>query len=266
MSKRTDWILSSTVLVPKFNEERMEALQAAGIRNIELTGTGTNHFADLDFLHTAKKQVAFAASYGVTIRTLHLPFVPFERIDPACLDASVRDNFVQVQSEIMRAGADAGICTMIVHPSGEPYEQGTRATRLGHTIDSLGRLLHVADECGVTLCCENLPRTCMCSYISEMQTVLSALPNLAACFDFNHSLYDDNEAYLRAIAPRVRALHVSDYDGIDERHWLPMQGKNDWNALMTVLEESGYEGYFNYEVSSAHPSEIAENFRALMEK
>ena len=266
MSNRTDWILSSTVLVPVFGEERMKALYDAGIHNIELTGSGTNHFADIDFLHSAKKHVAFAASYDVTIRTLHLPFVPFEKVDACHLDKSVRDSFVKIQGEIMRAGADAGIRTMIVHPSGEPYEVHTRGTRLGNTIDSLGRLLRVAEECGVTLCCENLPRTCMCSYIHEMQTVLSALPTLCACFDFNHSLYDDNVEYLRAIAPRVRALHVSDYDREDERHWLPMKGVNDWNALLSVLEENDYSGYFNYEVSSASPFEIAENFRTLMGK
>ena len=34
------------------------------------------------------------------------------------------------------------------------------------------------------------------------------------------------------LAPRIRSFHISDYDGIDETHWMPGQGIHNWPELM----------------------------------
>ena len=39
-------------------------------------------------------------------------------------------------------------------------------------------------------------------------------------------------------------LHVSDFDGVDERHWMPGKGIVDWNDVIAALVEVGYEGPF----------------------
>ena len=32
------------------------------------------------------------------------------------------------------------------------------------------------------------------------------------------------------------------YDFINEKHWLPLEGKNDWETILSALEEIGYAG------------------------
>ena len=44
--------------------------------------------------------------------------------------------------------------------------------------------------------------------------------------------YRELPAMIDRLAPRIRAFHLSDYDGIDENHWLPGQGIIDWIELM----------------------------------
>ena len=47
---------------------------------------------------------------------------------------------------------------------------------------------------------------------------------------------------------KIASLHISDFDGIDERHRLPGEGINKWNELFAILEKVGYSGPMMYEV------------------
>lgn len=47
--------------------------------------------------------------------------------------------------------------------------------------------------------------------------------------DTNHLLKDLTEEFIKNLGLKVVTLHVSDYDRIDERHWIPGKGVNDWN-------------------------------------
>ena len=43
-------------------------------------------------------------------------------------------------------------------------------------------------------------------------------------------------------------VHVSDRDGINERHWVPGEGIVDWPELMQAFAEIGYRGSWIYEL------------------
>lgn len=87
------------------------------------------------------------------------------------------------------------------------------------------------------------------------------------CFDTNHSLCQTNEDFIRLIKGRIVTLHVSDYDFVDEQHWLPLQGKINWKSIINELKKVGYDGIFTYEVPSKDSvtvAEIKENYIKLM--
>jgi len=52
----------------------------------------------------------------------------------------------------------------------------------------------------------------------------------------------------RTLKEKLFTLHISDYDGVDERHWLPGQGVIDWRAFVAALKDINYTGPFNYEI------------------
>ena len=58
--------------------------------------------AVLDRLSDLKKA---AEKHRVKIRSVHLPFFPFEEIDPADRDVSKRGNFIRTQLKILQAAA-----------------------------------------------------------------------------------------------------------------------------------------------------------------
>lgn len=267
MTNRKNWPLALSVGPGEMNAAALEAMAAAGITQAELSsGNIAPFYETLAFPRRAKEIAALARACGVEITSVHLPFAPFETIDPADPNPEVRRYAVEKQSELLRAAGEAGITLAILHPSGEPYAEEERCDRMDAAVETVGRIEEAARRAGVTLCLENLPRTCLCRTSDEMLRFLREIPQLRAVFDTNHSLTEDNVHYIRAVGEKIVSLHVSDYDLIDERHLLPLEGKNDWPAILAALEDVGYGGRFLYELRAGYSyAAVAENHRRLME-
>ena len=89
----------------------------------------------------------------------------------------------------------------------------------------------------------------MGNHHSDILYLIGDNPNLGVCFDTNHLLSEKGEDFLRAVKDRLVTVHVSDFDYVNERHWLPGEGKIDWVSMIDAFDEVGYEGTFLYELS-----------------
>ena len=76
------------------------------------------------------------------------------------------------------------------------------------------------------------------------------------CFDTNHLFGEDTAEFVRKVGDKLITLHVSDYDFVNERHWLPGEGKIDWQSLLKALNEVGYQGPWLYEIGAKCPNSI----------
>ena len=148
----------------------------------------------------------------------------------------------------------------IVHGSFEPIKAEEREAKLGQMKTSMAELVSYTKA---HVCLENLPRTCLGNTAEELKAAIDGVSGLCACVDSNHFLKETPQSAVRTLGKRIKTLHISDYDFIDERHWLPLAGKIDWNAFLGALEEAGYSGVFNYEVGTASAKEIKANYETL---
>ena len=215
---------------------------------------------------------AWAAAYQICLWSFHLPFEPFDRIDisrPELAEATL----AYYETLIQKAAA-IGIRLFIVHPSGEPIEEVHRPARISCAQKSLAALADVAAKYGAAIAVENLPRTCLGRDSGDILALISADPRLVVCFDTNHLLEEAPQNFIRKVGHRIATTHVSDYDFLNERHWLPGEGQLDWNTLLAALKLAGYEGPWLYELGFRAPASIlrprnltcedfAENARAL---
>lgn len=250
MTNRKDWLPAVSTCWKPLSGEMYRALAAVDIRHIELSGGNRAFWDELDFTHRAKELVGEMRQYGVEPSSIHLPFAPFDALDPSSGDAAKRAQIAAYQSELLRAAADVGISIAVIHPSGEPYRAFERGERMRCAVETLHQIAQTAEECGIRLAVENLPRTCLGNIHEEITLLTNEIPGLCVCFDTNHSLRQPNPDAIRALGSRIVTLHLSDYDMIDERHLLPYLGRNDWDAIMRALEEADYSGFLTFEVSS----------------
>lgn len=198
---------------------------------------------------------SWADECGVVIRSLHLPYYPSNVYDISSLDEQIRRRSIDSHALLIERAAKSGINLFIIHPSYEPIEISERAAKLEKAKLSLVELADICDRFGVTLAVEDLPRTCLGNCSDELLYLVED-KRLKVCFDTNHLLGENIVDFILAVGDRFISTHVSDYDRINERHWLPGEGITDWMELIATLDKVGYSGPLLYEVHFKAPTTI----------
>lgn len=77
---------------------------------------------------------------------------------------------------------------------------------------------------------------------------------LVACLDIGHAEMKGSKttAYemIKALGPRLKALHIHDNDKLHDSHQIPFSMDIDFSAVVKALKEIGYDGYLTLEASS----------------
>ena len=238
----------------KIGEELFRQYQEAGIGMAELSfgAVGSETLVDL------REIKSFADRYGVKIWSFHLPFMPFLTVDISSCDEKLREDSVRYLTELMKkAVEETGVRLFVIHPSGEPIEETSRKSRMNCAKESLKALAAAAAEIGAVIAVEDLPRTCLGRDSDDILELLSADDRLRVCFDTNHLLKENNTDFIRRVGNKIVTMHVSDYDFIDEKHWLPGEGGIDWQALVNALRSVNYQGPWLYEVAFKCPKTLS---------
>ena len=193
----------------------------------------------------------WAQKYGIVLWSFHLPFWPFSEIDIS--KPELAEKTIEYLKGYIDKASQIGIDKFVIHASGEPIGENERPLRMETAKKSLATLAEFADARGAKIAVENLPRTCLGRNSSDIKELLSAHPSLVSCFDTNHLLKQDFCEYLDEVGDTIITLHVSDYDFKDERHWLPYEGKIDWQKMLEKLKELNYSGVWLYEIDLNAP-------------
>lgn len=249
-----DWILgTSTSLFPTVDRPALERALRAGITHLEIV---IRRADDVDQLEPIVRTVN---ELGMIVHSVHLPYG--RQIDPSSLDPTMRRKTVAYQADILRAVADWRPKVAVLHPSSEPIEPGEREARLEVCRDSLAQIAEAAHGAGILLCVECLPRTCLGNSSDEILRLQSGIDHLGVCCDVNHLFKEAPENFIERVGDRIQAVHISDNDGVDERHWVPGKGVIDWQAVLRALARIGYPGpcMFEARARSGEPPVQAED-------
>lgn len=233
----------------KINEDLFADYARHGIEAIEIS-PGWPDYKHLDY--RALKQ--YSEKYGVELWSYH---IPFQTTDIANADRAWRLCSLEYICELIKQASEAGIHRFVTHASTELSDDPVkRAEKLTIAKESLSQLADFAENYGSTICVEDLPRHCLGNCSEELLDILSANDKLRVCFDTNHLLGEDIISFIKRIGDKIVTIHVSDYDYIDERHWLPGEGDIPWYDLYKTLLEVGYTGAWMYEISPKCPKTI----------
>lgn len=247
---------------------KLNEIYAAGMRCIEISISAASadkldHDAWLAWFKDLKKN---ADENEIEVRSVHIPFG--KSWDISDLNEEVRKNAIEKCAKYFDLVDVLGSKIYVLHPSFEPIKLEDRPKRLEKCITSLKELAPRAEKKGVRIALENLPRTCLGNTAKEINYILDAVDvpgGLQICFDSNHTLQEKPEEFVAHCGKRIITVHISDFDGVDERHWLPYEGIINWKAVLSELLKAGYQGPFVFETGrfkdrSASNKEIFENW------
>ena len=141
----------------------------------------------------------------------------------------------------------------VIHGSWEPISDEERPLKIEQLKKSLRQLRMYTTA---KICLETLPRSCLANTGEETAAIVDAVEGIDVCMDVNHLLMEKSEDAVLRLGKRIQTTHISDFDYVNERHWMPGEGKIDWKKLIAAFEKVGYDGVWNYELALACPKTI----------
>ena len=247
-----NWKCGLSTNVKIITKETFDLYARAGIDCMEVSCGHLDYDKDMDYKALKK----WANDSGVELWSYHIPFAPFEQINIATFDTELRKKSVELAKKSIDIACELETKVAVIHPSGEPNKDEERHGLLESAKECLAVLAEYADKKGVVIAVEDLPRTCLGNCADDILEILKADDRLRVCFDTNHLLKERNIDFIKACGSKIITTHVSDYDFLNERHWLPYEGENDWVGIVTALEECGYCGPFLFEIGLTAPESI----------
>ena len=121
-------------------------------------------------------------------------------------------------------------------------------------MDALDNLAEYAYAKGAVIAVEDMIVECLGNCADELAELISVNDKLRICFDVNHILKNTHLEFIEKFKEKIVTVHISDYDRICERHWLPGEGVIDFHELYTKLIQVGYSGPWMYEIGLAKNS------------
>jgi sugar phosphate isomerase/epimerase len=140
---------------------------------------------------------------------------------------------------------------------------------MDHFFNALDALVPLADGVGTGIFIENMPFAFLPG-ADELLDALACYGNgaIGVVYDVanGHFVGEDVGAALRACAPRLRAIHLSDTDRTTYRHAAIGEGTVSFHPLPALLAEIGFERRPILEIITADPDEAIEgSARRLLE-
>ena len=202
-------------------------------------------------------------SLSLKLNAIHMPFSN-EWADLACQYEDDRKEIVKLFVKLIRELDKYHPSAYVFHPCGFGVNESNYEEYTSRLIKSVNVLTEETDK---KICIENMAGKYFLDTSDKMLDFLSHCKHAYTCVDVNHFYYEKPQDAILKYGDRIGTIHVSDYDFVKERHFLPKEGKNDWNAIIGALKRVNYKGVFNYEVLGKYTLEqIHSNYVELFDE
>lgn len=242
------WLAGTyTGLMDDFSHEEFHAFREAGIAYLELSINPLMRMSEeerVDWIAEFRDKTEAA---GIQVWSVHMPWS--NTLDISTNNEEHRQLTIETHIRTMELLEPLNIQKYVMHPSAEPIADEDRPQRLRNAIASLNILAKESENFSGTIAIEVMPRTLLANTSEEILYMIGQVDGpLEICFDTNHVLQEEPEEFVRRVGDLITTVHVSDYDGLDEKHWLPGRGSINWNNVIDELVNIGYDGPWMYEV------------------
>jgi len=234
-------------LTYELTEEWIEGLRESRIETLELF---SRRFVPETYPNNLPMLKTLLATSRIRVSSIHADYGP--ELNLSLPDKALHEKAVlDYRQNVLGLAKELGVRIVVTHLSFGLVEPEQRPIRLRQARESLLELESDARQANVIMALEVLNGTAIGNTIEELDTIKAGLDEevFGICLDFNHVMghYAKLPEMVRGLGKRLTTVHISDYDGVTERHWFPGTGVVDWKAVMGALREIHYAGPFNQE-------------------
>lgn len=242
------WLVGTyTGLMDDFSQEEFHAFREAGIAYLELSINPLMSMSEQERVEWIAEFRDKTKAAGLEVWSVHMPWS--NTLDISTNNEEHRLHTIETHIRTMEMLEPLNIQKYVMHPSAEPIADEDRPQRLRNAIASLNVLAKESENFSGTIAIEVMPRTLLANTSDEILYMISQVEGpLEICFDTNHVLQEKPEEFVRRVGDLITTVHASDYDGLDEKHWLPGKGSINWNNVIDELVHIGFEGPWMFEV------------------
>ena len=245
MSSRFGWRIGISIHFSDSFEEELAKAKDAGFSSVDfdLCQFWTKRDKEIELYTRLEEGLEAIKRSGLYFNAVHISFGP--NWDVSLLDSERRRAALTRIKEIFERCNPYSPYTYVIHGGYNTKDLNTRPERIENLKSSL-RELRKLTECGIAL--ENLPRNGIGNTSEELISIIDSVEGIGACIDTNHFLQEKVETAILSVGKRILTTHISDCDYLDEKHWMPGEGIVDFRAVISALEDVGYEGSWTYEL------------------
>ncbi len=198
-----------------------------------------------DYLKFARKLKQIGIDNGIKCNQSHAPFPSYIK------------NIHDFLKRALECTAEAGGEICIIHP--DNYKSAEENAEMYFS------LIDFAKEVNVKIAAENMwgrnrEKGCFahaaCSSPEDFCKHIDLVNDdfLVACFDIGYAelkgLDTSAPEMIKALGPRLKALHIHDVDGLSDSHQIPFSLNIDFDAVARALKEVNYDGYYTLEAET----------------
>lgn len=179
-------------------------------------------------------------SSGLAFEYVHASYANCNKLWSA--DSADRGIIREDYASAIRYCADHEIPTVVMH-----VVKGMNPPPYGSVgLDTIADLVRIAERGGVRIAIENTRHS---AYVDFLLENLES-PALGFCYDSSHDfLYSAKPgSILSRWGHRLLVTHLSDNDGLTDKHWLPSLGSGDWSSVAAAFPAAAFRGFLTLEV------------------
>ncbi len=212
-------------------EERIELIKKAGYDYVMLWWDDEIYPRFID----RRELVKIVGDYGLMLDNVHLPFEDTNLLWSE--DINERNKKTEQVIRWMHECRECGVETIVMHTT-----HGGNLV-LNHSVgyDSFEKITKVAEDIKLMISLEN---TRVFRYTDFLLSEIDS-DYIGFCYDSSHDFVNGESMgeILNKWKNRLFSVHLSDNDGLCDRHWIPGKGHVDWKRIIPIIKKTGCKSF-----------------------
>ncbi|MFH1613260.1 MAG: sugar phosphate isomerase/epimerase family protein [bacterium] len=239
----------STYIIEKYSLlSNLSKIADLPIKNLEIWGNFEDHFNFLSKRET-NKLLKDLNKYDLKVVSLHAPY----GLDIAAFDEKERKKNVSMIKKSIDCLSNLNGEFLVLHGSKKAEYIPSFQEKKEKSIISLKEILEYAISKNKKIALENLFNVFFYTTSEKLLDVINKFksPFLGVCVDVGHINLISNINVIKEISEyqgKIFNIHLSDNDGILDKHLHLNKGNIDWKNIFKKLKKINYQGYYTLEI------------------